>query len=659
MLQRGTILSNRYEIIEKIGAGGMSIVYKAKCNKLHRYVAIKVLREEFASDEAFVSRFRVEAQSAASLSHPNIVSIYDVGYEDHIHYIVMEYIHGKTLKQIIEEEAPFTSERVLSVAMDIASALQHAHKKNIIHRDIKPQNILITDEGVLKVADFGIARAVDSSTVVTTGNAIGSVHYFSPEQARGGYIDKTSDIYSLGIVMYEMGTKMLPFEGESPVTVALKHINEDIPSPRSYNTELSTSLEDIIIKATQKKPENRYRNIDEMIKDMEQSLQHPNGSFVKIPDIENSPTIQMSEQDMKLLRGDKKNSINENKEEVDKKEQVPEEKDPREKWVTAGAVFTAFILIFVISAIGIKFIQSYLEPKVVAVPSLVNLDIEEAKALLEEKELILKVSDEAYHDEIPEGKIIMQDPEEGTIINLNSEVEVVVSKGVQTVEVPDVENRDYAYAKSMLEDLGLYIRRDAQYNDSVDENIVISQEPKAGTMLKAGEMVILTVSLGPEIKTVIVPNLLNLTEQAAKNQLINSGLGIGQITYIPHSDVAKGYVVSQSIQAGETVKEGYKVGFVVSEGKEEQQEPSESQHPNESSSTGPVEKHITILAPLDSNTDTFHVRVRLNGENNFIYEQTHSISDFPLDIAVTGEGTGYIEVYMNDDIYYRESIDFE
>lgn len=659
MLQRGTILSNRYEIIEKIGAGGMSIVYKAKCNKLHRYVAIKVLREEFASDEEFVSRFRVEAQSAASLSHPNIVSIYDVGYEDHIHYIVMEYIHGKTLKQIIEEEAPFTSERVLSVAMDIASALQHAHKKNIIHRDIKPQNILITDEGVLKVADFGIARAVDSSTVVTTGNAIGSVHYFSPEQARGGYIDKTSDIYSLGIVMYEMGTKMLPFEGESPVTVALKHINEDIPSPRSYNTELSTSLEDIIIKATQKKPENRYRNIDEMIKDMEQSLQHPNGSFVKIPDIENSPTIQMSEQDMKLLRGDKKNSINENKEEVDKKEQVPEEKDPREKWVTAGAVFTAFILIFVISAIGIKFIQSYLEPKVVAVPSLVNLDIEEAKALLEEKELILKVSDEAYHDEIPEGKIIIQDPEEGTIINLNSEVEVVVSKGVQTVEVPDVENRDYAYAKSMLEDLGLYIRRDAQYNDSVDENIVISQEPKAGTMLKAGEMVILTVSLGPEIKTVIVPNLLNLTEQAAKNQLINSGLGIGQITYIPHSDVAKGYVVSQSIQAGETVKEGYKVGFVVSEGKEEQQEPSESQHPNESPSTGPVEKHITILAPLDSNTDTFHVRVRLNGENNFIYEQTHSISDFPLDIAVTGEGTGYIEVYMNDDIYYRESIDFE
>ncbi|WP_341877349.1 Stk1 family PASTA domain-containing Ser/Thr kinase [Defluviitalea saccharophila] len=647
MLQRGTILSNRYEIIERIGAGGMSIVYKAKCNKLQRYVAIKVLREEFASDEEFVSRFRVEAQSAASLSHPNIVSIYDVGYEDHTHYIVMEYIHGKTLKQIIEEEAPFTSERVLNVAMDIASALQHAHKKNIIHRDIKPQNILITDEGVLKVADFGIARAVDSSTVVTTGNAIGSVHYFSPEQARGGYVDKTSDIYSLGIVMYEMGTKMLPFEGESPVTVALKHINEELPSPRSYNNQLSTSLEDIIIKATQKKPENRYKNIDEMIKDMEQSIQHPNGSFVKIPDIENSPTIQMSEKDMKLLRGDKKDHINE---ELEQKEEFHEEKDPREKWVTAGAVFTAFVLMIVISVVGIKLIQGYLQPKVVAVPSLIEMNVDDAKALLEEKELKLKISEEAYDDEIPEGRIIRQDPEEGTIINLNSEVEVVVSKGIQTIEVPNVENRDYKNAESILEELGFNIRRDPQYNDSIDENLVISQEPRAGTMLKAGETVILTVSLGPEIKTVAVPNLLNLTEQAAKNQLQNSGLNVGQITYIPHSEVAKGYVVSQTVQPGEIVKEGYMVGFVVSEGKEETEEPQ---------STGPVEKHITILAPLDTDTDSFHVRVRLNGENRFIYEQTHTFSDFPLDIAVTGEGTGYVEVYINEDIYYRESIDFE
>jgi serine/threonine-protein kinase len=294
----------------------------------------------------------------------------------------------------------------------------------------------------------------------------------------------------------------------------------------------------------------------------------------------------------------------------------------------------------VISVVGIKLIQGYLQPKVVSVPSLIEMNVDDAKALLEEKELKLKISEEAYDDEIPEGRIIRQDPEEGTIINLNSEVEVVVSKGIQTIEVPNVENRDYKNAESILEELGFNIRRDPQYNDSIDENLVISQEPRAGTMLKAGETVILTVSLGPEIKTVAVPNLLNLTEQAAKNQLQNSGLNVGQITYIPHSEVAKGYVVSQTVQPGEIVKEGYMVGFVVSEGKEETEEPQ---------STGPVEKHITILAPLDTDTDSFHVRVRLN----------HTFSDFPLDIAVTGEGTGYVEVYINEDIYYRESIDFE
>lgn len=646
MLERGTILSNRYEIIEKIGAGGMSIVYKAKCNKLQRYVAIKVLREEFASDEEFVSRFKVEAQSAASLSHPNIVSIYDVGNEESTHYIVMEYIHGKTLKQIIAEEAPFNSNRILNVAIDIASALQHAHKKNIIHRDIKPQNILITDEGVLKVADFGIARAVDSSTVVTTGNAIGSVHYFSPEQARGGYIDKTSDIYSLGIVMYEMGTKTLPFEGESPVTVALKHINEEIPSPRNTNNQLSSSLEDIIMKATQKKPENRYKIIDEMIKDMEQSINHPNGSFVKMSDIENSPTIEMSEKDMKILRGDNKEN---NYDEVDKKEEIYDEdaKNSKEKWVTAGAVFTALIIMILISAVGIKYIKDYLKPKVVAVPTLINMNLEAARELLEEKQLILVEGEEIYDNEIPEGNIVFQSPEENTVINLNSEVEVIISKGIETVKVPYVENKDYNYAEGILEDLGFNIKRDPQYNDTVKENMVIAQEPRAGTELMVGETVTITVSLGPQIKTVRVPSILNLTEQAAINQLENSGLGIGQITRIPHSEVEKGYVISQAVQGGETVKEGYEIAFVVSEGIEEPE------------IIEPVEKHITILAPLDSNTDIFYVRVRLNGENQFFYEQNHSISDFPLDIPVQGQGEGFIEVYINEDIYYRESIFFE
>ncbi|WP_058485318.1 Stk1 family PASTA domain-containing Ser/Thr kinase [Defluviitalea phaphyphila] len=654
MLQRGTILNNRYEIVEKIGAGGMSIVYKAKCHKLQRYVAIKVLREEFASDEEFLSRFKVEAQSAASLSHPNIVSIYDVGNENNIHYIVMEYIHGKTLKKIIEEEAPFTSLKILEVAKDIAFALQHAHRKNIIHRDIKPQNILITDEGVLKVADFGIARAVDSSTVVTTGNAIGSVHYFSPEQARGGYVDKTSDIYSLGIVMYEMATKTLPFEGESPVTVALKHINEQIPSPRSINDKISSSLEDIIIKATQKKPANRYKNIDEMIEDMEKSINEPHGKFVNIPNIENSPTIKMSKKDMKLLRDSKKekeySKSSDKEEKIEYKEDIVEyeEKDSKERWVTIGAVFTSLVIIAIISVVGINMIREYLKPKVVTVPSLINMSVDEAKKILEEKQLILKEGEQVYSNEVEEGNIVFQDPEEGTVINLNSEVEVTISKGIETFEVPNVVNKNYSLAEKELEDLGFNVERKVEYSNLIDENLVISQSPDPGTNLKYGETVNITVSLGPEIKKVSVPNILNLTEEAAKIQLRNAGLGVGQITYIHHSEVEKGYVISQSVQAGETVREGYDIGFVVSEGPEEKEEEDVLK-----------EQSITILAPLDADTDEFYVRVRLNGENEFIYEQTHSISDFPLKINIEGEGEGYVEVYINDDIYYRETIEFE
>ncbi|NLK20957.1 MAG: Stk1 family PASTA domain-containing Ser/Thr kinase [Epulopiscium sp.] len=651
MLQQGTVLSSRYEIIEKIGAGGMSVVYKAKCNKLQRYVAIKVLREEFVTDEQFVSRFRVEAQAAASLSHPNIVGIYDVGNEDNIHYIVMEYIHGETLKETIASNAPFSSPKVLSIAMDIASALQHAHKKNIIHRDIKPQNILITDEGVLKVADFGIARTLDSSTVVTTGKAIGSVHYFSPEQARGGYVDKNSDIYSLGIVMYEMATKTLPFEGESPVTVALKHINEEIPSPRSINTDISSSLEDIIMKSTQKRPENRYKSVDEMIKDMESSLQHPNGNFVKKSGMENSPTIQMTENEMKLLRGEPKNSPYEKLDTIPKASIAPieEEKNPREKWVTVGAIFTSVILIIVISAIGIGYIKDYLEPKVVMVPPLINMTFEDADEFLKEKQLILVRGKEVYDENIEEGKIVSQDPIEGTVINFDSKVVVNISKGFETFEVPDVESLDYDTAIMLLEKY-FSVKISPEYNDTVEENYIISQDPRPRTKLRAGETVTIVVSRGEEIITVPVPYVVKLSEEAAKNQLKNSGLRF-KISYVPSSEVEKGYVISQGVAEGEMVKEGFEIDLVVSEGIEEE--------PADTDIGGPIEKYIEISAPLNADTTTFHVRVRLNGENRFIYENTHDISEFPLQIPVIGEGEGYIEIYINDNIQYKEPIEFK
>lgn len=275
MLEPGKILGDRYEIIQKIGAGGMSIVYKAKCNKLQRFVAIKVLREEFVKDEAFVQKFKSEAFSAGGLSHPNIVSIYDVGQEDDLHYIVMEFVEGQTLKEYIEQNGPLSSTQTLEYGMQIVSALRHAHNKQVIHRDIKPQNILITHDQMLKVADFGIAKAVDSSTIVASGNAIGSVHYFSPEQAKGKYVNETSDLYSCGIVLFEMATNRLPFQADTHVSIALKHINEEVPKPSLFNEQIWPGLESIILKATNKKQELRYQNADSMLEDMKTVLANP------------------------------------------------------------------------------------------------------------------------------------------------------------------------------------------------------------------------------------------------------------------------------------------------------------------------------------------------------------------------------------------------
>ncbi len=277
----GKVLGNRYEIIEKIGGGGMALVYKAKCRLLNRFVAVKVLRAEFTEDEEFVKKFKRESQAAASLSHPNIVGIYDVGMEDNVYYIVMEYIKGQTLKDLIKKKGALGVDFATNIAIQISSALEHAHKNHIVHRDIKSHNIMIREDNSVKVTDFGIARAISSSTITNTGNVIGSVHYFSPEQARGGYTDEKSDIYSLGIVMYEMMTGRLPFEGETPIAVALKHIQEEALKPTSINTRIPKSMEDIIQKCIEKDVNNRYSSMSEIIADLRQSLVMPNGDFVK------------------------------------------------------------------------------------------------------------------------------------------------------------------------------------------------------------------------------------------------------------------------------------------------------------------------------------------------------------------------------------------
>ena len=640
MLQPGTIIGNRYEIIEKIGAGGMSIVYKAKCTKLQRFVTVKVLREEFVADEEFVSRFKIEAQSAASLSHSNIVNVYDVGKEDDTYYIVMEYIKGRTLKELIINEGPFDEKKIIEIAIKIASALQHAHNNHIVHRDIKPQNILVTPEGIVKVADFGIARAVTSSTVSTGNNAIGSVHYFSPEQARGGYVDEKSDLYSLGITMYEMATKRLPFDGESPVSVALKHINETLPLPSLLNRTITKSLEGVIIKATEKKPELRYQNIDEMLQDLQKSQVNPTGDFIKTIDFENSPTVKMSSEDMKKIRQDSlptaESIYEEDRDEYDRS---------KERWVIIGAVLTALVIIGFISIYGMNFLREYTKPTTTTVPLLVSKTIEEAESLLKANQLILQQSGEQYSDIVQEGIILSQDPPEDVTVHFDTIVKVLVSKGAETFTVPMVENKDYRDAEADIENAQLIPKIDSQFNDLVPIGIVIEQHPKAQTQLKKNEEILLIVSKGPEIKKVVVPSVVNELESDARNKLISAKLTVGTVTPAESDSIKEGRVISQSVLPRSEVRENYVVDLVVSKGKKKQ-----------------IVKIFPINPVLSPEQEYALVKLIMVTEQGpkIIYEEDHTAGDFPFDSPpITGQGHAEIQLIIDGDLIWREFVNFD
>lgn len=398
-IKQGTIISGRYTIIEKIGIGGMAVVYRAKDEKLDRFVTFKVLKEEYVADEDFIKRFNIEARAAARLSHPNIVNVHDVGNDGLVYYIVMEYIDGCTLKELINKKAPFEDVESLGVAIQIASALEHAHKNKIVHRDIKPQNILVTKDGTIKVTDFGIARAVTSATVTT--ESIGSVHYFSPEQARGGFVDNKSDIYSLGIVLYEMATGRLPFDGDSAVALAMKHINEPIPDMLAINPNISKSLEQIILKATQKSSSQRYQTIEEFNNDLKRALTNSNGDFIKEPaDFANSPTVRITAEQLAEIRGYSsheeppydeytyEDSYEEPTEDYYEPDEVPEEEydKKKERKVVIAAIVTAVAIIALITSFGAYFLNKKVDTPMTA-PMLEGKNWDEAKKEAAEKEI--------------------------------------------------------------------------------------------------------------------------------------------------------------------------------------------------------------------------------------------------------------------------------
>ena len=564
MILEGKLLGNRYEIIEKVGNGGMATVYRAEDKVLKRQVAVKVLKDEFTTDEEFIKRFEIEAQSAARLAHPNIVSIYDVGSEDNLYYIVMELIRGKTLKEIIvEERGPLPWKWSVNVAMQIASALEMAHKNNIIHRDIKPRNIIITEDGIAKVTDFGIAKAVSNSTITAFGTTLGSVHYFSPEHARGGYTDAKSDLYSLGVVMYEMVTGRVPFDADTPVSVALKHMQEEPEEPIELNPNLPSAVNKIIMKALKKDTTLRYQTATDMLVDLKKSLKNPTGDFVD--DTEYDPTAKTQK-----INTDEYNNKN-NKDNKNNKKKENKLKQFIKNHKVASAII-GLILLFAISLGGTLAYFNLTNPNEVNQPNVVGMSKDEAQKTVEDAKLKLDVASEEYNKDVPEGYIISQKvegdlgdftttPSTDKKIKEGSTIKVVVSKGQEKTTVPKVVGMKQEEAVKELEDANLKAEIVEETSKKVEEGYVISQETDANSEAFAGDTVKIHVSKGTGIKQVNVVSVIGQDEETARTTLTNLGLKVN-VTYAT-STSDNGKVTKQSIDAGKTVDEGTSVTITV------------------------------------------------------------------------------------------------
>ncbi len=581
MLSNGTFLGNRYEIIEKIGSGGMSDVYRAKDHSLGRDVAIKVLKSDFAQDSSFVTKFRAEAQSAAALEHPNIVNIYDVGSEDGLYYIVMEYIEGITLKQYIAKKGRLGYNEALSIAIQMARGIEAAHNKGIVHQDIKPQNIIISKEGKVKVTDFGIARAANSNTI--HAGSMGSVHYVSPEQARNGFVSYASDIYSLGIVMYEMVTGRVPFDGDTPVAIAIQHIQSQMTPPEEIVPGLPIAVSRIIEKCTMKSPERRYASASELLVDLKRAMVNPDEDFVVIPngasDLDKTRVISKSEQDeikrRSFFKEDDTDPVPETDRDSENNDDAPVN-SRMDKAVTimgiAAAVVIVIIILFFVGSIfdifhfgGKSKSDSSTEKTVVEVPDLEGFSVSQAKAALKEKGLEFAKAGEESSDDVDKGDITRTDPEAGTKVEPGSTVQVYISSGKGDISVPSVIGDSEEEAKATLEAAGFDVETRSDYSDSVEKGKVMIQTPEADTKGKEGDTVTITISLGTE--TIDVPDVTNKSQSAAQSTLENSGLSAGSISEEPSDTVKKGNVISSDPAAGTKVNKGAKVNLVISTGK--------------------------------------------------------------------------------------------
>lgn len=566
----GTILGNRYELLEKIGEGGMAIVYKAKCHLLNRFVSVKILKDEYSDDRDFVEKFKREATAAASLSDNNIVNIYDVGSQGDINYIVMEYVKGKTLKQIIRENGRLSTPTVINIATQIGKALECAHRNNIVHRDIKPHNILVTEEGLVKVTDFGIAKASNSVTITNTSKILGSAHYFSPEQAKGSYVDCRTDIYSLGIVLYEMVTGRVPYDAESPVSVALKHIQEPLVPPKLINEMIPEGLNKLILKAVEKEPIRRYQNIKDMLVDLKR-IENNESINISTSSLDNDMTRVM---EPIVMDKNYKNNMYDDDDETDNRRNGIGSK--KKKSLIGIAIALLVVVIGAVSGYFAFNKISDVSAKDTTIPNIVGLSQEDAKKLIEERKLKFVLIGKEKSSKA-EGTVLRTYPTEGTSVKLNSEVRISVSGGQDSLGVPSLVQMDLASAKDIISSSGLKLGKvTTKYSDTVPKNFIISQDPEADANANANTSINLVVSNGPEIKYVSVPDVVNKKIEEASDTIKGAGLKVSKVSVDTKDKAQDGKVISQSVPAAQQAKEGTEVSLTYYKYKETPQNGSET-----------------------------------------------------------------------------------
>lgn len=684
------ILAGRYELLEKIGDGGMAVVYKGKDKLLNRFIAVKILKPEFVRDVKFIENFRRESQSAASLSHPNIVNVYDVGREGNIHYIVMELVEGRVLSDVIREKGPLDVPWAVSIAKQVAAALAVAHKNHIIHRDVKPHNILITRDGVAKITDFGIAKAVNSGTIVGNqqGMIMGSVHYFSPEQARGGYVDEKSDIYSLGIVLYEMLTGRVPFDADNPVTVAVMHMNNEIQPPSSLVPGIPPDVEAVVMKATNKYQVNRFSDVLEMYRALEQAnlnvIPPVGGSYNPPKDLAATRVMTAAEvkaasgamvssstggapgqavygqsagqgaPDGKSNRG--KSEIENDRDERRDKKTMGNNKKPKKKvrlnMTKLLAVILALVCAVPASALLFKVVNGFTQAKDITVPKLIGLTQQEATDDLDKLGLKIKVDEPVISDKVEAGQIASQSPEEGETIKSGQTIHVNLNKGADDGEVPQVTGKTLETAITLLQAKGFELGKSDEDFSDLPKGTIVSQNPEGNTKAEKGSSVDLVVSKGPKDVLVKVPNLENESLSNAKTLLSANNLTLGKTTLGDSTTVQKDHVISQSVAGGTEVAENTVIDLVISKGIPDK--PAASATPSA----------VSITIPFDqAQQEVFFMTVVVSddsGVNTPIDWQEEHKSDGSKTISLSGTGeNGTVQVIFDKDNVMNFSVNFD